>query len=85
MTVFDLSPVEGSFFIDTTVGKETSFTVTFSSDVNITLTSPAGVTLSSLTHPQHFKMDHDSGVVKVVIPGLAQVRLYEKNGYTLIG
>ena len=74
-TVFNGVPVTGVFFVDSTVGADTSMTVSYSEEVNITVTSPLGEDMTHDTHPEHFHFDQESGVTKIVLPGTAKVRL----------
>ena len=72
--MFRGSPVIGTFFIDLTVGRDTSVTVSHSDPVNVTITSPANVTYERHSHPQQFLLDEESGVLKILLNGTVQVR-----------
>lgn len=71
-TVDDKTPWLGSFFIDTTVGTDTSITVSYSSDVTTSVTSPTGLVMTEGSNPQHFHQDKESGVLKIILPGTAE-------------
>ena len=66
------SPFTGSFYIDTTVGKETSLTFSYSRDVTVKVQGPSSE-YTARSHPASFRDDKGSHVLKVMLPGDADV------------
>ncbi|XP_076469337.1 calcium-activated chloride channel regulator 1-like [Babylonia areolata] len=72
-TVTNGSALSGTFLIDPTVGSHTTFTVSYSHPVNVILTSPSDVTMTRASHEEQFLVDEESGVIKILLPGVAEV------------
>ncbi|KAK7465057.1 hypothetical protein BaRGS_00037796 [Batillaria attramentaria] len=72
-SVFNNTPWSGSFTMDSTLGVDTSLTLSYSKPINVTLTGPGDVIITRDTHPDQFKLDDDSGVIKIIIPRVASV------------
>ncbi|XP_076448467.1 calcium-activated chloride channel regulator 4-like [Babylonia areolata] len=67
------SPLSGTFVVDSTVGRDTSLTVTYSNRVSVSVISPSDVTMTSASHPRQFRDEQDSGVLKILLPGSAEI------------
>ncbi|KAL8565740.1 hypothetical protein ACOMHN_018657 [Nucella lapillus] len=73
LTVTNDTDIAGTFLIDRTVGVDTSVTVSYSEPVNVTMTSPSGINMTQVTHAEQFKIDAQSGVIKILLPQKAEV------------
>ncbi|XP_041350383.1 calcium-activated chloride channel regulator 4-like [Gigantopelta aegis] len=70
ISVMFTRPATGSFYIDSTVGRETTVAFTYSEPISVTLHT-SDTTLSNRTHPEIYNDDRASYILTVSIPGIA--------------
>lgn len=67
------TPIYGTFFVDSTIGNETSLTFSYSEMIEVKVQSSEEI-YTAETHKDCFRNDESSRVLKVMIPGNATVR-----------
>ncbi|PVD24285.1 hypothetical protein C0Q70_14756 [Pomacea canaliculata] len=62
-TVSINSPLTGEFYVDNTLGEDTTVSVSFTSTVNVSLTGPGNLTISRDTHPGLYITEVDNMIM----------------------
>ncbi|XP_025107234.1 calcium-activated chloride channel regulator 1-like isoform X2 [Pomacea canaliculata] len=65
------SLLTGEFYVDSTLGHNTTVFISFTSTVNVNLTGPGNISISNHTHPQLYITD-GSGIIQILLSDFAK-------------